>query len=223
MGMSDNRVTSQPHALADVDHSFLFVFVSLSAELLGESDEYPFRSTDVAEPIHVFILDYFTYKLRATLAEPFKRLVYIVHGEHDTKVTQGVDRSVAVIFDDRRREEAGELEAVMAVRCAHHSNLDTLIAQSSHTSSPFSFDHTPPFELKAQLEKEIDRHVQVCDDDSYVVHSFDCHVPNLQSIVLIYKVAPNLTTDAQVALTLKRTVTPLDSLVIENKIETGFS
>ncbi|MBA8876326.1 hypothetical protein FHW16_000008 [Phyllobacterium myrsinacearum] len=35
--------------------------------------------------------------------------------------------------------------------------------------------------------------------------------------------APNLTTDAQVALTLKRTVTPLDSLVIENKIETGFS
>ena len=46
-----------------------------SAELLGESDEKPFRPADVAEPIHVFVLDDFADELRAALAEPFKRLV----------------------------------------------------------------------------------------------------------------------------------------------------
>jgi hypothetical protein len=62
------------------------VFVSRSAEFLGESDEKPFRPTDVAEPIRVFILDYFAYEVRAARAEPFKRLVDVVHGEHDAEV-----------------------------------------------------------------------------------------------------------------------------------------
>jgi hypothetical protein len=57
-----------------------------SAEFLSESDEKPFRPADVAEPIRVFILDYFAYELRAALAEPFKRLVDVVHGEHDAEV-----------------------------------------------------------------------------------------------------------------------------------------
>ena len=54
-----------------------------SAEFLGESDENPFRPADVAESIRVFILDYFAYELRAALAEPLKRLVDVVHDEHD--------------------------------------------------------------------------------------------------------------------------------------------
>ena len=61
-------------------------FVLRSAKFLGESDEKPFGSTDVAEPIRVFILDYFAYELRAARAEPFKRLVDVVHGEHDAEV-----------------------------------------------------------------------------------------------------------------------------------------
>ena len=65
---------------------FVIVFVLRSAEFLGESDEKPFRPADVAEPIRVFILDYFAYELRAALAEPFKRLVDVVHGEHDAEV-----------------------------------------------------------------------------------------------------------------------------------------
>ena len=73
-------------ALADIGRSFVIVFVLRSAEFLGESDEKPFRPTDVAEPIRVFILDYFAYELRAPLAEPFKRLVDVVHGEHDAEV-----------------------------------------------------------------------------------------------------------------------------------------
>ena len=66
--------------------AFVIVVVLRSAEFLGESDEKPFRPADVAEPIRVFILDYFAYELRAAIAEPFKRLVDVVHGEHDAEV-----------------------------------------------------------------------------------------------------------------------------------------
>ncbi len=68
----------------------------------------------------------------------------------------------------------------MAVRCAHHGNVDALIAQSSDTSGPFSFDRGPPFELEAELAKEINRPSEVIDDASYVVHSVERHVSNLQ-------------------------------------------
>jgi hypothetical protein len=71
----------------------------------------------------------------------------------------------------------------VAVRRAHHGNLDALIAQSSDTSGPFSFDRGPPFELEAELAKEINRRRKVIDDDSYIVHPLKRHVPNLQTVV----------------------------------------
>jgi len=86
-----------------------------SVQFLGEPDEKPFRPPDVAEPICVFILDYFAYELRAVRAvraEPFKRLGDVVHGKHDAEVAERVDRSVAVICDDRRlrkRESSSRL------------------------------------------------------------------------------------------------------------------
>jgi len=86
-----------------------------------------------------------------------------------------------VIRDGRRREEAGKLESAVAVGRAHHGNLDALIVQSSDTSGPFSFDRGPPFELEAELAKEINRASEVIDDDSYVVHSFERHVSNLHA------------------------------------------
>jgi len=57
-----------------------------SVQFLGESDEKPFRPADIAEPIRRFMLDYFAYELRAALVEAFKRLVDVVHGEHDAEV-----------------------------------------------------------------------------------------------------------------------------------------
>ena len=54
-----------------------------SAQLLGESDEKPFRPADVAEPIDVFILDNVAHELRAALAEPLERVVDVVDGKHD--------------------------------------------------------------------------------------------------------------------------------------------
>src|ERR1044071_8916422 len=134
-----------------------------SAEFLGESDEKRFRPADVAEPIRVFILDYFAYELRAALAELFKRLIDVVHGEHDAEVAESVHRGIAVIRDRSRCEKAGELESAVAVRRAHHGNLDALIAQSRDTSGPFSFDHGPPFELEAELGKDINRPSEVID------------------------------------------------------------
>ncbi len=56
----------------------------ISAEFLGEPDEKALRPADVAEPIRVFVLDYFTAdKLSAVLAEPGERPVDVVHCEHD--------------------------------------------------------------------------------------------------------------------------------------------
>src|SRR2546423_14677619 len=90
---------------------------------------------------------------------------------------------VPVIRDDTRREKPGELQPAVAVRRAHHGNLDTLIAQSSDASGPFAFDRGPPFELEAEVAKEINRRCKIIDDDSYVVHPFNRHVSNVQSVV----------------------------------------
>src|SRR3954470_2471452 len=88
--------------------------------------------------------------------------------------------------DDRRSQEAGELESAVAVRCAHHGHLDVLIAQPSDTSGPFSFDRGPPFELEAEFAKEINRPSEVFDNDTYVVHPLERHFP-------VSKVSPSLT------------------------------
>ena len=61
--------------------------------------------------------------------------------------------------------------------------LGSVFAESSDTSGPFSFDRGSPFELKAELAKELNRRRKVIDDDSYVVHPFEGHGSNLQSVV----------------------------------------
>ena len=87
-----------------------------------------------------------------------------------------------MIRDDRRREETGELETAVAVRCAHHGNLDALIGKPGDTSCPFSFDRGPAFELKAEFLKEINRPSEVIDDDSYIIQPFERHASNLLDI-----------------------------------------
>ena len=84
--------------------------------------------------------------------------------------------------DDRWREEAGELATAVAVWRAHHRNLDALIGKSGDTSCPFSFDPGLPFELTAELSKEINCRSEVIDDDSYVIHSLKRHASNLHNV-----------------------------------------
>jgi hypothetical protein len=87
-----------------------------------------------------------------------------------------------VIRDDRRREEARELETAVAVWRAHHGNLNALIGKSGDTSCPFSFDRGPTLELEAEFSKEINCPFEIIDDDSYIVHPFERHVSNLQDV-----------------------------------------
>src|SRR5690242_7451018 len=121
---------------------------SLLPELLGEPDENSFGTTDVAEPIHVVVLDHFADDLRAKFAEPGERIVDVLHGEHDAQVSESVHRGVAVIGDHGRREEAGQLEPAVTVRRTHHRNLDAHVAQSRDAIGPLSFNRGTPLELE---------------------------------------------------------------------------
>src|SRR5680860_192244 len=142
-----------------------------SAEFLGEPDENAFRPADIAEPVCVLVLDNLTAdELRTVLAEPNKRLVDVVHCEHDAEVAQSVHRGVPVIGDHLRREKARELEPTVVVRRAHHGDLDALAAKASDAPCPLPFHHGSPFELEAEFAEELDRHCEVLDDDADVVH-----------------------------------------------------
>jgi hypothetical protein len=55
----------------------------LLPELLREPDENSFRAPDVAEPIRVFVLDYFADELHSACAETGERIVDVLHAEHD--------------------------------------------------------------------------------------------------------------------------------------------
>jgi hypothetical protein len=137
---------------------------------LGEPDEKPFRPADVAEPIRVFVLDHFADELRAALAEPGERLVDVVHGEHDAEVAESVHRGVPVIGDHRRREKARELEPAVAVRRAHHGDLDALVAQSSDAPAHSPSIVARPSSSRPSSRKKSDRGIEVIDDDADVVH-----------------------------------------------------
>jgi len=73
--------------------------------LLSQPDENALRASDVAEPIHVFVVDHFVDELCAVLAESGQRIVEVVYREHDAEVAEGVYRRVPVIGDRRRREK----------------------------------------------------------------------------------------------------------------------
>src|SRR5437773_8159087 len=156
---------------------------SLLLELLGEPDENPFGATDVAEPIHVFILDHFADKLRTAFAESGERIVDVLHGEHDPQVAESVHWAAAVIGDHRRREETGHLEPAVAVRRTHHGNLDAHAAQSSDAICPISFDWGAPLELEAEFGEELNGGVDVFYHDADVVHTLDRHDVSLASNV----------------------------------------
>src|SRR5262249_55975908 len=108
----------------------------LLPDLLGEPDEDPFGTADVAEPIRVLVLDHFADDHRAAFAEPGERIVDVLHGEHDAEIAESVHRGVAVIGGHGRREKPRQLEPAVAVRRAHHGNLDPHVRQSGDAISP---------------------------------------------------------------------------------------
>jgi hypothetical protein len=146
------------------------------AKLLGEPDEKSFGSADVAEPIRVFVLDYFPDELRAVLAESGEGIVDVVHSKHDTEVAESVHRGVSVINDRRWREKSRELKPAVAVRRAHHGDLDALVSQSSDTPRPVSFNRSSPFELESKLNEKRDGSVEGVYHDADIVHPLKSHI-----------------------------------------------
>src|SRR5574341_1165418 len=158
---------------------------SLLPELLGEPDENSFGTPDVAEPIHVLILDHFADELRAAFAEPDERIVDVFHGEHDAQVTESVHWGAAVIGDHGRREEAGQLEPAVTVRRTHHGNLDAHVAQSGDAICPVSFNWGTPLELETKFGEELNGGIDVFHHDADVVHTLDRHDVCLASNVRV--------------------------------------
>ena len=72
----------------------------------------------------------------------------------------------------------------MAVRRAHHRDLDALVAQSGDAPRPLSFDRGSPFELQAELGEERDGGIEGLHHDADVVHPYERHaaspVPSLR-------------------------------------------
>jgi len=90
-----------------------------------------------------------------------------------------------MIRDDRWRQKARKFDPAVAVGRTHHRNFDALIAQAGDTSSPLAFNHALSFKLESKLAKEIHHSAQIFNDDSYVVHAFERHAPNLQCSSLL--------------------------------------
>src|SRR5262245_6739020 len=144
-------------------------------ELLGEPDENAFGTTDVAEPVDVFVIDDFIDHRRTELAEPGKRVIDVLDGEHDAEIPQRVDGGCAVVGRDGGGVEARELEAAVAVGGTHHGDLDALAAHSGDAAGPFAFDRHAAFEGQAQLGEERDGGVEVLNHDADVVHALHGH------------------------------------------------
>lgn len=92
--------------------------------------------------------------MRAAPRQSLVQVADMFSSEHDAEVNPTRLSGIPVITNDIRREEAGELELAVAIRCAHHGNLDMLTATSSDASGSFSIDHRPPFEVEAEFARE---------------------------------------------------------------------
>lgn len=150
-------------------------------ELLSQTDEESIRGADVAQAVHVLIVDQVAYERRTELSEPGNSIVEVVDRKHHPQVTEGVDRRGAVIGGNGRCVKLRELEAAMTVRRAHHRNLDALTVQPGHPASPLPFDRRPSFEGEPEFAKEGNRGIQILHDDANVVHPFDCHATSWAS------------------------------------------
>jgi len=88
-----------------------------------------------------------------------------------------------VIGDRRRREKSRELEPAVAVRRAHHGDLDALVAESSDAPCPLSFDRCSPLELESELGKERDSGIEGFHHDADVVHPLKRHAAHCSPVV----------------------------------------
>jgi hypothetical protein len=86
--------------------------------------------------------------------------------------------------DRRRREKSRDLEPAVAVRRAHHGDLDAHVAQASDALCPVSFDRGSPFELEAELGEKRDSSIEGFHHDADVVHPLKRHAAHPSPVVV---------------------------------------
>ena len=74
-------------------------------------------------------------------------------------------------------------EPAVAVRRAHHGDLDAHVAQSSDALCPVSFDRGSPFELEAELGEKRDSGIEGFHHDADVVHPLKRHAAHSSPVV----------------------------------------
>src|SRR5436853_6987048 len=122
-----------------------------SPEFFGKPDENALRPADVAQPVRGLVLDHVTAdEMRTVLDQPVERVIDVIHCEHHSEVAEGVHRGIPMIGDHLRRDEARELEPPVAVRRAHHGDLNGLVAQAGDATCPPALDHALAFQLEAE-------------------------------------------------------------------------
>src|SRR5207248_9376389 len=90
---------------------------SISAELLGQSDDDALRATQEAEPVDVLVLHDLADEFGTVAAQAGNDVVDVVDSEHDPAYAQRVRRRVFRPGSDRRRRvELRQLNPVVAVR-----------------------------------------------------------------------------------------------------------
>ena len=76
--------------------------------------------------------------------------------------------------------EARQLKATVAIGCAQHGDVDTLVAQPGNAARPPTFDRHATFENEAELNKERNGRIEVLHHDADVVHALDCQAVTLR-------------------------------------------
>jgi hypothetical protein len=89
----------------------------------------------------------------------------------------------------------------VAVRRAHHGDLDALIAQSSDAPCPLSLNRCLPFELEAELGEKGDSGVEGFHHDADVVHPLKRHVAPLVPLSLRHAYPTSVSTDGWISVT----------------------
>lgn len=150
--------------------SFFLSPINELPQLFREANQDPFRTADVAQPVHVLIIHHLAHKLCPVRLKPGEHVVQSLHRKHHAQIAEGVDGRVSVVGGHGWPGELAKLQATVAVRSSHHRDLAKLIAKAGHPPRPFAFDHHAAFQHHAEFGEKGDRPVERFDDDARVVH-----------------------------------------------------
>jgi len=155
--------------------------VNASEEFLGQRDDDARRTSHIAEPVLVFVLDHLADGFGAVGTQTGHGVVNVFDREHDLPKTQRVWRGARWLSRDQIRiAELRQLDSTVTVRSSHHSDVDLDAFEPIEAVHPGAFDRHLAFQRHAEGGKKGDSGRKVVDDDADVVHSLDRHVSNIR-------------------------------------------